>query len=141
MSARSVALSLKNETRYDLLLDSGNVVLNHGEFTTYPPSIIKAGQTGRWQSDSDGFMTGTEGHLGYFIQNGEGNRNWVYIYWDDPYSGSNAQGSDLADKVHFSIRCVSGIGGNNANMDFVLSETATQQPWAMRAGTRVAPKA
>ncbi|WP_057176780.1 hypothetical protein [Paraburkholderia caribensis] len=65
MAARSTEIALHNETDFPLVkIEDG---LESGEWTDpwYPPAIIEPHRVGEWRSESDGFMTGTEGHVRY----------------------------------------------------------------------------
>jgi len=126
MSARECTVYLINNTVYDLTLDSNNEYVDHGYFTENPPTTIPAGTTGHWKSNSDGFMTGTEGHVGYFINDDEWNdandtpKNWVYVHWDDPYAGHNSYSTDVSDKDRYSCSQNGDISGNHSTMHFTL---------------------
>ena len=60
MAARSVKCILENDT--SLALTLANAELAHGIFATPPPSAVPPKTTVGWEAESDGFMTGTEGH-------------------------------------------------------------------------------
>jgi hypothetical protein len=123
MAKRSVVVQLVNNTQYLLSIDSNNFSLDHGEWTTKPPPYIQDNKTGQWESESDGVMTGTEGHCGYFIQDEyiDTTPNWVYVYWDDPYYGGNERGCSVSNSDLYTCTPPSSYGGNNATMVFTLT--------------------
>lgn len=125
MSARSVKVILHNDTEFVLSIDSNNIVMNHGRMREgcNPPPYIDPGQSGSWTTESNGMMTGTEGHLGYFIHDEYwlNTHNWVYIHWDNPYSGSNSCDTDVKDRNLYECDYNSAaIHGNDATMEFWL---------------------
>ena len=65
MAARSTAISLHNETGFDLI--KPEIDLPHGQWIDpwQPPSRIAAQSVGEFRSESDGFITGTEGSVRY----------------------------------------------------------------------------
>lgn len=119
MSARSVKANLHNNTGYYLQILPDSISLLHGEWTTYPPAQIAPGGTGTWQTDSDGFLTGTEGSLKYQfvdLRTTPASIQYVKCYWDDPYAGSNSYSitTSAAD-----VKCSwSGGEGDNATVDY-----------------------
>lgn len=123
MSARSVNATLNNNASFNLQLLTSSINLQHGEWTTYPPSNILAGGNGNWQTDSDGFLTGTEGSLVYqFIYTGNGTTSieTLKVYWDDPYDGSN--GYSITSSVPALKVGYTGGDGNNATVVFSVSD-------------------
>ncbi|MBN3746603.1 Crystal protein ET79 [Burkholderia sp. Se-20373] len=119
MSARSTVVKLQNNSGSTLFLDSASINLLHGEWKTYPPEKIPNGQAGEWESDSDGFMTGTEGKLQYQFADGGGIEN-LRLYWDNPYYGSNGYSitvSAAGYKVGYD-----GGSGDNATVTFYIKQ-------------------
>ena len=53
-----------------------------------------------WQSESDGFATGTEGYVKYRIEGTE-NGDTVYLYWDNPFTlgVTHAKGQVSAEDI------------------------------------------
>src|SRR5207245_2706580 len=99
--------------------------LPHGEWSSssQPPDTIAAGDTAVWQSESAGFLTGTEGSVTYRIGSGD---ERLHIHWDNPYSGSNKYdewASSGWDLFH------TGGDGDNATLryTFAYSEQHTAQ--------------
>lgn len=117
-AARSVVVTLQNNTPFDLQLNSNSESLPHGEWDDYPPSFIRSGERGEWKSESDGFATGTQGSVSYYIL--DQSRNSVSVSWDDPYAGSNSDGGSVSDGNRYKLDMPSSIHGNNAEMDFTL---------------------
>lgn len=99
--------------------------LDHGEWTTQPPQLI--GNQGTWESESDGFATGTEGRVTYQIEDVDGNRlGEVRLHWNNPFIGSNSYHESVAPAAAasatddgFSV-VHQGGGGDNARVRFVL---------------------
>ncbi len=84
MAARSYLIQLTNLTGLTLQLDTEKTELIHGEWTVPPPDTFGSPLTGNFGSESDGFMTGTEGQATYTSSSGD-----FVIYWDNPYVGSD----------------------------------------------------
>ena len=86
MAQRSVACTLKNESKHDLVLD--RVELDHGIWSAagQPPARVARGAEGRWESESNGVMTGTEGTAVYRVGD---TGALLTIYWDNPFVGDN----------------------------------------------------
>jgi hypothetical protein len=96
MAKRSTRVTLSNNTNYTLSLLGATPC--HGIWTEpwRPPSQILPKTHGAWQSESEGFLTGTEGWVKYVIQNDDlrpGAQNdtqkcpqeLVFIHWDNPF--------------------------------------------------------
>lgn len=90
MARRSTKITLANNTQFVLtLLDKS---LDHGKWTTEPPSQIEPRTVGVWESESKGIGTGTEGWADYVIQNTDSDnmtgeqcsKERVHTYWDNP---------------------------------------------------------
>lgn len=88
MAARTVHCFFKNLTDQTLSRESEH--LEHGIYTepTFPPQTIAPGAVGEWRSESDGFMTGTEGRARYRIAS-EGGTEFIDLWWDNPFIGGN----------------------------------------------------
>ncbi len=86
MAARSVTCIVKNESKqHNLVLCEA--ALDHGIWSASPPpDRIPFGTETTWGAESDGFMTGTEGHATYSV--GDTGAELV-IYWDNPFVGAN----------------------------------------------------
>jgi hypothetical protein len=120
MAARSVDMTLFNETRNTLLIKvSSN--LDHGIFGREPPDKIGPQTAWNWSAESSGFMTGTEGWVRYFpVPAGSDNigipspvpdGETVYLYWDNPYGGSNSYQS-AAPSPYVANQLGDGSGDN-----------------------------
>ncbi|MFJ8471138.1 aegerolysin family protein [Kitasatospora sp. NPDC094011] len=79
-----------------------------------PRGNIPPGRSGSWQSESDGFMTGTEGEVQYLLA-GAGN---VTVHWNNPYTGSNSY--SCTAPAHYTCSRTGG-GGDNATVAFTVS--------------------
>ena len=121
MSARSTTVKLQNTTDFTLTLI--NAELDHGIWSQnqYPPRTIGPKSEGSWMSESDGFMTGTEGSVTYQLSDSKGN---VYIEWDNPYIGSNSYKHTAPAGFEISQ---SGGSGDNAVVTFTLSTSNVPQ--------------
>lgn len=88
MAARTVHCYFKNLTDQTLVRESEN--LDHGIYTDpwFPPQTIQPGAVGEWRSESDGFMTGTEGRAQYSIASNVGTE-FIDLWWDNPFIGGN----------------------------------------------------
>jgi hypothetical protein len=122
MAARSTQVKLTNQAgRFNLIKTSQS--LEHGEFTTEPPAII--GNEGDWRSESDGFATGTEGHVHYRIETDEGEPiGTLNLHWDNPFIGSNSYDQSVSPQATdggdgFSVGHLGG-DGNDASVEFLL---------------------
>ncbi|WP_193200732.1 hypothetical protein [Nostoc sp. MG11] len=115
MAARSFNLTLRNVT--NLTLHRKNVNLMHGEFSgsgnAVPPENIAPMTRATWQSESDGFATGTEGTVTYGSEVGD-----FFIHWNNPFVGSNGLG--VAVPTGFSY-VFGDISGNDANVAITIS--------------------
>ena len=113
MASRSTTVKFQNNT--DLPMTLINAKLSHGAWSQnlYPPENIAPNGTGTWESQSDGFMTGTEGTATYML----GNVGDVTVDWENPFAGSNKYSSSAPNGYELSH---SGGGGDNANVTFTL---------------------
>jgi hypothetical protein len=118
-AARSTEVFLANLTRCDLLLVTAR--LDHGEWTRRPPGLIFLGDEGKWESESNGIATGTEGEADYFTQscrNASFNNKRIHLHWNNPFIGSNSYdtaGTDPAFGTH-----IVGGSGNHAGVSFTF---------------------
>jgi aegerolysin len=102
MAERSTQVKLLNATGLNLSRqDEG---LDHGIWTDnqLPPEHIPNGGTAEWQSESNGFATGTQGHVTYSVDGGPGA---FVIAWDNPFVGSN----------EFSVSSPAGFAGTSSD--------------------------
>ncbi|MEV4431846.1 hypothetical protein [Streptomyces sp. NPDC049585] len=112
-AARSTSIHLENRTGCDLYRT--NQSLDHGIWTVEVPQIVRDGSRRDWASESNGFMTGTEGRATFQTGNcGNPALNYkeIELHWDNPYVGSN-QYSERGDEFLF-VR--EGGSGNNADV-------------------------
>jgi Aegerolysin len=97
MPARTFRVLIKNTTE-DTRLHLRDAHLCGGEWTSSdwnPPQDIQPGELKGFQSESDGFMTGTEGWAKYETVDASNNGfGMVYVYWDNPYYGRTYFGLD-----------------------------------------------
>ena len=118
MAARSTHVILVNDTGFALSLTGSN--LAHGEWSTgaAPSASIAPDSTASWQSESDGFATGTEGTAEYAVV---GTGASLGFHWDNPFIGANSY--DQSAPVGLSL-ARSGGGGNNATVTWVAAQNA-----------------
>ncbi|MFJ3220147.1 aegerolysin family protein [Kitasatospora sp. NPDC086801] len=114
-AARSTQISVINWTGCELRLQQA--WLDHGIWSDglAPVGVMSDGASGRWQSESNGFLTGTEGHVIYDAENCKSaayNGKRVQLHWNNPYGGSNSYDSAGSDPL-FRFAS-SGGSGNNA---------------------------
>ena len=127
MAARSTVVIFANTTHNTLLIKVSEG-LSHGEWTAEPPGEIGPGAQVQWSSESNGFLTGTEGWVRYLpvdansdnigIPSPTPDSETVYIYWDNPYAGSNSYNEAAPPPYQVSQQ---GPGsGDNATVTFTL---------------------
>ncbi|MET8544740.1 aegerolysin family protein [Kitasatospora sp. NPDC004799] len=115
-AARSTTIRLHNGTGCTLYRTDYS--LSHGIWTQgqEPPQWL--GNTGEavFQSESNGFMTGTEGTVTFTAQgceDGWRNNATVRLHWNNPYAGSNSYDDDGTTRNIFRTTREGG-GGDNA---------------------------
>ena len=86
MPARSVSININNLTAF--ALTKIEEALDHGAWTNDnpPPQTIAPYTRIYFEGESDGVMTGTEGHVKYRIE--DGMNSDFYFHWDNPYSSN-----------------------------------------------------
>ncbi|MBW5481926.1 Crystal protein ET79 [Streptomyces bambusae] len=110
---RSTHVTLQNRTEEQM--DRTSSSLKHGTWShnMLPPDVVYPMSNSAWQSESNGFMTGTEGTAVYNMY-AVGN---VSISWNNPYVGSN----DYSCDVPTGYTCErDGGGGDNAQVTFTV---------------------
>jgi len=119
MAARSTAVTFNNNTTSNLT-QSGDPYLQHGIWVTKPPQTIKAGdQAVKWESESDGILSGTQGGVTYKF---DGTDDVLELAWNNPYAGSNDY---HVKKIPTEYSCsISGGDGDNARVTFSLEKKA-----------------
>jgi len=117
-----VRIRLHNATPHDMVLVhtalSGGKWSGPGE-SEVPPSRVYTGTTWSWQSQSDGFMTGTEGSAVYTLQGTSAN---VEIRWDNPYVGGNSY-KGIGPQPYLITH--QGGSGHNATDDVTVTLVTT----------------
>jgi hypothetical protein len=112
-AARSVIVNFANLSDTALVLAGDN--LDHGCWTVQPPARIEAGSTVTWESESCGFLTGTEGEADFTIETGGS----AHFHWDNPFAGSNSYDESVIGPGYLANH--SGGGGNNATVFFTFN--------------------
>jgi hypothetical protein len=89
MAVRQFNVTIVNDTGYPLQQTA--VSLDHGEWSSNltAPTTIAVGATAVFQSESDGIMTGTQGHAVYRVLDNNDITTWLYVTWDNPYVGTS----------------------------------------------------
>lgn len=122
MAARSVDIYFENYLNYSLSLKQDSLQLEHGIWDIYPPQKIVQADNGapgkaHWETESDGFATGTQGSCTYAFYDATADQIcYINIAWDDPFSGSNNY-SITTDSVNAKVSYTGG-DGNNASVTF-----------------------
>ncbi|KAF4344156.1 hypothetical protein FBEOM_1878 [Fusarium beomiforme] len=114
MPSRSTNIEVDNNTGADLVLaDQG---LSHGIWTEglFPPQLIRNGDSGKFQAESAGFMTGDQGYATYSSSAGKFTFNF-----DNPYVGSNDESAVVPNGYTASRR---GGGGDNSEITWKLEK-------------------
>ncbi|MCQ8773161.1 hypothetical protein [Streptomyces telluris] len=114
-AARSTQVKFHNGTGCELNRQSYG--LDHGIWSQgqEPPTTVYNTWDVSWQSESNGFMTGTEGSVTYRTSNCEEdwrNGRTIRFHWNNPYVGSNGYDTNGTDNTFRSV--IEGGGGDNA---------------------------
>lgn len=108
---RSVVAYFENHTNCNLVRTEHS--LNHGIWSEGVPRRIAAGNTEVWASESNGFMTGTEGRAAFSCDHGN-----TDVHWDNPYIGRNTY-SKATVAPHTIVQ--TGREGEAAVVRFILN--------------------
>jgi hypothetical protein len=129
MSARTVTVTLFNnlENTQLILVGSG---LSHGEWGAQPPEKIPAATDLLWSSQSDGFLTGTQGWARYYpvrlkppgnvVPPQVPDDQTIYIAWDNPFVGSDSYQISAPPPYVLAFVPGSGDEGNQDRLSFTL---------------------
>ncbi|WTU04963.1 hypothetical protein OHV05_34960 [Kitasatospora sp. NBC_00070] len=114
---RSVKVNVANASRLSLFNPSWS--LSHGIWSSGQELPYTIGSNGgytvaSWQTESQGFATGTEGQAVYSMEGG----GTLTIRWNNPFSGSNSYGCDAPAGRSCSWE---GGGGKNATVLFKIA--------------------
>ncbi len=120
MSFRSTRIHVHNDTGVDLNLVSAEVTSGQwgDDERQRPPATIPGHTTSSFRSESNGFLTGTEGNVRFRI-GGPGAQE-VYLHWDNPAQGGNSYHQHPGPDFDVVRR---GGGGNDATVDFFVRES------------------
>jgi len=121
-------VTLVNNTQNTMLIKVGED-LAHGEWRIEPPDNIGPGSQVTWESQSNGFLTGTEGWVRYYpvdansdnvaIPSPVPDSDTIYVYWDNPFVGSNSYNTTATDPYQVTQQ---GDGhGDNTDVGFTLA--------------------
>ncbi|MEZ5844637.1 MAG: aegerolysin family protein [Hyphomicrobiaceae bacterium] len=111
---RSVQLHFQNATQATLNIVTNKLLWGKWSTQDKPPQVVKSNGKVQFGSESDGFMTGTEGYVEFAMTTEPG---IVRISWDNPFFGSNS-GSCSAPKGY--VCQMSNISENNSNYVVIL---------------------
>lgn len=112
---RSTVVYFTNRSRCNLIQSKTN--LDHGIWDQKtPPATIEKLSAVVWASESNGFMTGTEGTAIYECI---GHNCTVKVHWNNPFVGGNSYKETLSDTRYHKIYR-SGESGNNAVIRYVF---------------------
>lgn len=135
MAARSVKCIFVNDTDRRLRLKQP-VALDHGIWSKgtdpggQPPREIGPGAQATWESESSGFMTGTEGRAIYEAEDGA----TIEVWWDNPYIGDNKFSLTVGPEGTYKGKYEGG-DGDNATVTFSLSRENVQAAASPVPGT------
>jgi hypothetical protein len=113
-AVRSTTVLLINSTGCDLNL--AGYALAHGIWTMEPPQYIDPGTQVSWASESNGFMTGTEGYARFTTSdcaNPALRRKVVRVHWANPFLGSSSYDSAETDPA-FTVPYNGGTGNKTS---------------------------
>lgn len=116
---RSVAITLINRTGCDL--NRIDMSIAHGIWTSRPPELVEPDGTGRWATESNGILTGTEAAVTFRTSDcdrRDNRRKNVRLHWSSPFIGSaNYRGSaDSPVQVNYN-----GTPSANASVTYTAS--------------------
>jgi hypothetical protein len=109
-SSRSCGILFRNTSNRKLYVTGSG--LSHGVWTTKAPipTEIPAGKLVAWMSESQGFMTGTQGWANFSF---DPHTEWdVNINWNVPYVGQNSYDAKINNNSDFRITPRGGQGDN-----------------------------
>ncbi len=115
MPAKSTHVIVVNSTGEQFSKQSAS--LDHGIWSQQPSDVIPTGGIGEWQSESNGFATGTEGTAKFTVSGNAG--RVVSIRWDNPFAGGNEYEVKVPNDLVW--KQVQG-SGDNAVVIFLISE-------------------
>eukprot|EP01084_Bolivina_argentea_P155125 270359_1 len=111
-ASRSVGVRIENKTSVSFFRDGYS--LSHGVWTNYAPQEIAPNSTVKFMSESNGFMTGTEGYV-YYKAKGEK----IWLKWNNPYAGGNTFNHYGSSSFNVSRR---GGSGDNGYVYWTITE-------------------
>ncbi|TKC98167.1 aegerolysin family protein [Polyangium fumosum] len=140
MAARSVKCIFINDSDQRLRLKQA-ATLDHGIWSTgadkreqQPPREVSPGGRATWESESNGFMTGTEGRAIYEADNG----TTLELWWDNPFIGDNKYSLTVRPEGGHAGRYSDGEG-DNATVTYTFKNQKQVGPPGPVAPARSAP--
>jgi hypothetical protein len=126
MAARSVLVNLQNQTTQTLTRMNfglrGGIWSSGPNGQMVPPEQIPPQKNSTWQSESNGFMTGTEGFADYEIGSGGDPKQIVSLIWKNPFRSKNSYPSSISIPNNYRLEKTDGQG-NNAAVTFTLHDS------------------
>jgi hypothetical protein len=129
MASREAHIHLTNATKFPLRLREEHHCWGEWTEGRKPPALIEPGATVSFSSESDGFMTGTEGWVIYtFMLNlkagieGED----LYIYWDTPFANTGGDHNIIPKTI--AGRAKGSCDQDDIEEDGETPDAATFQP-------------
>jgi hypothetical protein len=91
MAARSVTCTIINNSLYNFMYIPARTTMEHGEITpTKPVQSVPAGATMTFEIESQGMLTGCEGHFFWSIGTPGGTQGEFGMFLDNPFDGQNS---------------------------------------------------
>jgi hypothetical protein len=121
---RAVEVVIVNNSDVNITFLDGMAV---GAISTQPPSFIRPGSYGTFETRNAHALQGTEGWIAWGMQTSDPSpRPAVTLFWNNPFIGSNDYGHEFANNTNFVI---DRVGGENAlaTVFFIIRRASTQQ--------------
>ncbi|MCC8379646.1 MULTISPECIES: aegerolysin family protein [unclassified Xenorhabdus] len=119
-SARSADITIYNKTNKTLRISS--MELFHGQWAHEPPYNIFSNSSGYFRSESNGFLTGTEGIVEYKFRD---NSSTFTIHWDIPYLWILSNSYEInSSSASYKISREGGDHGNNVHVKITIENAA-----------------
>jgi hypothetical protein len=125
VAARSIRVNFVNKTRIPEALVLTEHELEHGRWVFKPSDFVGDGDF--WESESNGFLTGTEGRVKYLVRTADlRTKLELHLHWNNPFVGDNSYDATVrprgdVDPDGFSVGYFGPTrGDNNAEVTFVV---------------------
>lgn len=138
MACRSVKCTLENKSDQGIKFHHGKLQWGiwakkpNSQVDASPPTtMIPAGGTATWESESDGVMTGTEGWAIFWAEDG----TVVELDWNNPFCGKNTYHHKEGGKE----KPTNGSAGSNSTVTFTFNKPGPPKTATTTPGTVVSP--